>query len=110
MSLKRMLNSSGLSFFLAMAACGFPVHHSAAQSQRNSDGFRPIRVVPEFPAIQNPPIIPASKVRGEVQANELVLGVVVNGQARAYPINMMTGPSREIINDTLGGRSIAATW
>ena len=26
------------------------------------------------------------------------------------PINMLTNPTREIINDTLGGRSIAATW
>ena len=32
------------------------------------------------------------------------------GQARAYPINMLTGPSREIINDVLGGVPIAATW
>jgi hypothetical protein len=49
-------------------------------------------------------------VKDEVTDNELVLGVVVNGEARAYPINMLTGPSREIINDTLGGTAIAATW
>jgi len=42
--------------------------------------------------------------------NELVLGLELNGEARAYPINMLTGPSREIINDTLGGIPIAATW
>ena len=46
----------------------------------------------------------------EVVGNELVLGVVVNGKARAYPINMLTGPAREIINDQLGGAAIAATW
>ncbi len=41
---------------------------------------------------------------------ELVLGVGVGNASRAYPINMLTGPSREILNDTLGGRAIAATW
>ena len=41
---------------------------------------------------------------------ELVLGVVIGDQARAYPINMLTGPHREIINDTINRRPIAATW
>jgi hypothetical protein len=47
---------------------------------------------------------------GWVQDDELVLGVVVDGKARAYPVNTLTGPRREIINDELGGRAIAATW
>ena len=42
--------------------------------------------------------------------SELVLGVTVGKESRAYPINMLTGPSREILNDTLGGQAIAATW
>ena len=42
--------------------------------------------------------------------HDLVLGVVVNNEARAYPINGLTGPAREIYNDQLGGRAIAATW
>ena len=42
--------------------------------------------------------------------NELVIGVEIDGQARAYPINQLTGPSREIINDVLAGTAIAATW
>jgi len=49
-------------------------------------------------------------VTDQVTGKELVIGVVVDGKARAYPINMLTGPSREIINDVLGSRSIAATW
>lgn len=65
---------------------------------------------PDRPAITNPPVIAARDVSGQVTDNELVLGVVVNGEARAYPINMLTGPRREIVNDTLGGRAIAATW
>jgi len=72
--------------------------------------YKPKRVVDPFPAITKPPLLPAAKVKDQVNAAELVLGVVVGGEARAYPINMLTGPEREIINDRLGGRSIAATW
>ena len=59
-------------------------------------------------AITEPPITSAQSA--EIDDNELVIGVEVNGQARAYPINQLTGPSREIINDNLGGTAIAATW
>ncbi|MBI2478653.1 MAG: DUF3179 domain-containing protein [Planctomycetia bacterium] len=46
----------------------------------------------------------------EIDDSELVIGVEINGAARAYSINQLTGPSREIINDELGGTAIAATW
>ena len=72
--------------------------------------FTPHQVGPPFPAIATPAHIPASEVTDEVGDSELILGVVVAGEARAYPINMLTGPQREIINDHLGGRAIAATW
>lgn len=72
--------------------------------------FRPVRVVPQQKPITDVPILSAEDIGGRVTAKELVLGVTVNGESRAYPINMLTGPSREIINDTLAGRPIAATW
>jgi hypothetical protein len=72
--------------------------------------FMPRRVVQPLPAITDAPTISASSVTDQVTDKELVLATVVNGEARAYPINMLTGPSREIINDTLGNRPIAATW
>jgi hypothetical protein len=56
------------------------------------------------------PVIAGRNVTDQVVGQELVLGVVVNGEARAYPINMLTGGNREIINDVVGGRAIAATW
>ncbi len=41
---------------------------------------------------------------------DLVMGVVINGEARAYPVNYMNGPANEVVNDTLGGQAIASTW
>ena len=79
-------------------------------TQAPADDFRPRKVVKPFPAIRNPQTVPAGEAAKYVRDDELVLGVVVNGAARAYPINMLTNPTREIVNDKLGGRAIAATW
>ncbi len=73
-----------------------------------SDEFRPLSVVRPYDPIENPPFVDAAEAK--LQPNELVLGTAIDGVARAYPINMLTGPSREIFNDTLGERPIAATW
>ncbi len=73
--------------------------------------FRP-RVVfaRPFPPITKLRIHSAEEAQKLLRPDELVLGVVLEGQARAYPINSLTGPRREVFNDTLAGRPIAATW
>ncbi len=84
---------------------------SQASLANADDEFRPQVVIPNpFPPITKFPVVKASETVGKVSDRDLVLGVVVNGAARAYPINVLTGPTREIINDNLGGRAIAATW
>lgn len=72
--------------------------------------FRPVRVASPFPPITRVNPVPAEAGDRELGPSELVLGVSLNGEARAYPINALTGPQREIINDQLGGIPIAATW
>lgn len=72
--------------------------------------FLPRDVVPPFPVIREVPIEPAETGDTTLNPRELVLGVQIGDHARAYPINMLCGPRREIINDTVGGRAIAATW
>jgi hypothetical protein len=72
--------------------------------------FFPIRVLPRFKPITEIPIIEIAETTGKIEDDELVLGIAINGEARAYPLNVLNGPIREIFNDTLGGRAIAATW
>lgn len=73
--------------------------------------FKPTVLLSPRKPIDHPKPVPVSEVREElVFPNDLVLGIEINGEARAYPINMLTGPDREIVNDTLGGQRIAATW
>ena len=75
-----------------------------------AEEFTPRKVVEAFAAISHPALWSAAEAGNQVRDDELVLGVAINGEARAYPINMLTNPTREIINDTVGGRAIAATW
>lgn len=63
-----------------------------------------------MPPLTRVPAVSAEAAARKLDPKELVLGVVVGKQARAYPINMLNGPSREIVNDELDGRAIAATW
>jgi len=42
--------------------------------------------------------------------DDMILGIVIEGEARAYPVNLMWKPENEVLNDTLGGAAITATW
>jgi hypothetical protein len=44
----------------------------------------------------------------EIQENEPVIGVNLNGEARAYPVRLLS--LHEIVNDEVGGIPIAITW
>jgi hypothetical protein len=62
-----------------------------------------------------PPVIgiPVASAGGTEAGNadlDFVLGVEINGQARAYPLDMLNSPRRHVLNDSLGGQAIAVTW
>ena len=61
------------------------------------DGIRPV-YNPEF----------ANADEAGLDDRELVMGVAINGQAKAYPITVLR--SREMVNDELGGTPILVTW
>jgi hypothetical protein len=79
-------------------------------AQGKDANFRPQRVVDRFPPITEFPVKSVREAGDALNPSELIIGVTVGKEARAYPINMLTGPQREILNDTLGGKAIAATW
>jgi len=88
-----------------------PPAASKADGSFDLDEYRPRRVVHRYlPPIENIPLKRAEEVTDEATDDELVLGVEIAGEARAYPINQLHWPMREVFNDTLGGRAIAATW
>lgn len=68
-------------------------------TRTNKDGF-PLNVNPQIVSI----------TEANLRDDDMILGVVFNDQARAYPVNYMNGPRNEVVNDQLGGLPIAPTW
>ena len=69
----------------------------AAGARRNS------RFVP----LDNPEFVTAEAATF-LQPDDRVLGLTVNGESRAYPINMMT--FHHVANDVLGGQPVLVTF
>ena len=60
-----------------------------------------------IPAIDNPTTLTADEADW-VADDAVIFGVVINGEARAYPRQIME--VREMVNDTLGGRDFAMPY
>ncbi len=61
------------------------------------DGIRPV-YTPEFVSAQVAPLLD----------EELVMGILLNGAAKAYPVSVLR--FREMVDDELGGIPILVTW
>ena len=61
-----------------------------------------------FPLNVDPEIVSAKEA--PMEDGDMVMGIVHNGEARAYPVNYMNGPMNEVVNDNLGGTAIAPSW
>ena len=60
-----------------------------------------------IPSIDDPRFVPVSEVT-DLADTEPVIGVTVNGEARAYPLGILT--RHEIVNDTIGGVPVTVTY
>jgi len=60
-----------------------------------------------IPAILHPNFIPAAKAHF-LQPGDQVIGVQIEGQTKAYPINILNW--HEAVNDTLSGVPIVVTF
>ncbi len=60
-----------------------------------------------FVPLDNPDFIAADEA-SFLDADDLVLGLTIAGESRAYPTSMMT--YHHIVNDTIGGRPILITF
>ena len=57
-------------------------------------------------SIDAPDFVAAGKAR--IPSDAWILGVVLDGQARAYSLNLLN--SHEIVNDRIGEQAFAAVW
>lgn len=61
-----------------------------------------------IPAVFDPEFVSAEEADGFLRPEDQVMGVVVDGDARAYGTAFLS--DREVVNDTVGGRALTVTW
>ena len=61
-----------------------------------------------IPAILSPALASVSEASAWMEANELVIGLEVDGEARAYPVRVLS--RHEIVNDVVAETPVAVTW
>ena len=93
-----------LAVALLLAACG------EERDQGEQQEYEIITLLPKdaIPSIDNPRFYSVSEADAEYELDEVVIGVEFEGDARAYPVGLLSG--HEIVNDLVGGRPIAVTW
>lgn len=61
-----------------------------------------------IPAIMDPQFLTGAEADAQMAADELVMGVVIDGEARAYSLWQLD--AHEIVNDEIRGVEFAVTW
>jgi hypothetical protein len=61
-----------------------------------------------IPSIDDPQFVPAQQRKDWLAGTEPVIGLSIDGDARAYPLRILTW--HEIVNDTVGGQPVAVTY
>jgi hypothetical protein len=79
----------------------------------NMDEVREYRIVTVLPrdgirAIMDPEFVFAAEAEEWMVSSEQVIGLDINGEVKAYPINILS--RHEIVNDVVGGKAVAITW
>ena len=81
-----------------------------SQEENSSQVISIVSLLPKdaIPAILDPRFISAEADESQMRDGDLVIGVSINGDARAYPMKMLS--EHEIVNDVVGEKPIAVTW
>jgi hypothetical protein len=90
----------------------FSVNYIGTSSEERMDVeltreyLRKLLDLDDIAPIYEPRFVPVSEA--DLPEGDYVLGVVINGDARAYDINILT--LHEMVNDTVGGVPVLVTW
>lgn len=88
------------------AACAAPQGDASAADEELPPGVEQILPRGGIPAIFDPTFVTAESA--EIADDAWILGVEVDGEARAYSLNLLN--HHEVVNDKIGERSFAAVW
>ena len=86
---------------------------SGTNSESGLDVERDLEIVTLLPfdrirSIEDPLFLGRERADDLYDSDELVLGVEIDGDARAYSVPLLS--KHEVVNDVVGGKPIAVTW
>ena len=96
--------------FITMIVGNANMGYSQRDSYEIIEGDKMYYILPQdgIPAIDDPKFVSVLKAEKFMNDDELVMGLVVNGDARAYSTWHLD--RHEIVNDYVGGVHVSVTW
>ncbi len=104
--MSRLRVTFALAALIVALATGALTAALATQQQDLPEGYVQILERGGIPAIDDPVYVAAAEA--SIRDEAWVLGVVIDGQARAYSLELLN--SHEVVNDTIGDTDFAAVW
>ena len=100
-------------FWLKLRSEEVTINRPGGQALGSGEGGLDLRIITilgkdGIPSIDNPVFLTGQEADNQMLETERVIGVSINGDHRAYSLNMLS--RHEIVNDTVGGVPIAVTW
>jgi len=100
-------------WFLSLRSETVTIADPTARLTPGSNGTRDVKIITilgrdGIPAILDPIFAGRAAALSQMDPLERVIGVSINGESRAYPLNLLS--RHEIVNDTVGGKAVAVTW
>lgn len=89
-----------------LALASFRVFPVAAAQNQTIPGFEQLVERGRIASIDQPDFVSASEAK--ISDNSWVLGVIIDGQPRAYSLTLLN--SHEVVNDMVADQPIAAVW
>ena len=102
--MNRLLKLIGFGLILA----AIPVLMAVQVEANPENEIRTLLPKDGIPSINDPQFASVKEADGYMGPKEMVIGVDINGDRRAYSVPQLS--SHEIVNDVIGGRKVAVTW
>lgn len=105
-----IMNPQLLSFLRSGQSQTISIETGTSEGEDTVEEYELVTLLPldGIPSIDNPQFVTGAEANEQYAPDELVIGIEINGDARAYSIPFLSG--HEIVNDVVDGKPIAVTW
>ena len=79
-----------------------------SQGSGRSFYLSPARDRDGIPAVLEPRFLPVEEANEQMDDDEMVMGLSINGEHHAYSVPFLS--DHEVVNDVVGGKPVAVTW